>query len=229
MNEWCILTFASNNLFLASTLFPPFLWFLADLCGLVPWVLKWNSNKKFKWITVFYSFHLPVLLPRSSRFQKVENISTMFCGTVWHKIGDFKPNLSQTIRLNWIDNSLNQEGPPGWTQEAYRPPCSEYSFCCPNWVPPWQGTPRPDLAGGRGYPTWVPPLTWPGGYPTWVPPAGYPHPDLGDTLPGYPLAGYPHLGTPPAGYSFCCPNWVPPLPGWTWQGTPQVSAPWNSG
>ena len=26
-------------------------------------------------------------------------------------------------------------------QEAYRPPCSDYSFCCPNWVPPWQGTP----------------------------------------------------------------------------------------
>ena len=30
-------------------------------------------------------------------------------------------------------------------QEAYRPPCSEYSFCCPNWV-----LPRPDLAWGGG-------------------------------------------------------------------------------
>ena len=34
-----------------------------------------------------------------------------------------------------------QESPPAWTQEAYRPPCSKYSLCCPNWVPPGQGTP----------------------------------------------------------------------------------------
>ena len=47
-----------------------------------------------------------------------------------------------------------QESPPAWTQEAYRLPCSEHSFCCPNWVPPQQGTPHPDLRPpGR-----VPPL-----------------------------------------------------------------------
>ena len=28
---------------------------------------------------------------------------------------------------------LQQESPPAWTQEAYRPPRSEYSFYCPNW------------------------------------------------------------------------------------------------
>ena len=49
---------------------------------------------------------------------------------------------------NW---QVTQESPPAWTQEAYRPPCSEYSFCCPTRVPP-----------PGGYRTWVPP---PGGYP----------------------------------------------------------------
>ena len=90
-------------------------------------------------------------------------------------------------------------------QEAYRLPCSEYSFCCPNWVPP----PHPDLAGGvpcQGVPYLGTPHTGPGGYPargypTWVPPI--PHPDLG-TPPhpgpgGYPAMGVPCLGTPHPG------------------------------
>ena len=38
---------------------------------------------------------------------------------------------------------LKQESPPAWTQEAYRPPCSEYSFCCPTWVPPPGRVPPP--------------------------------------------------------------------------------------
>ena len=87
---------------------------------------------------------------------------------------------------------MRQESPPAWTQEAYRPLCSKYSLCCPNWVspparvPPSQGTPQP------GYPP------WPGYPPARVPlQPGYPLPPLG---PGYPparippqldLAGYP--------------------------------------
>ena len=102
---------------------------------------------------------------------------------------------------------FEQESPPAWTQEAYRPPCSEYSFCCPNWVPPPAGYP-PSWPGQGG--------TLPG-----YPPAGYP-------LAVYPLVGYPPAGyrvppsrVPPwAGYP---PGRVPPLagypPGWTWQGT----------
>ena len=88
-----------------------------------------------------------------------------------------------------------QESPPAWTQEAYRPPCSEYSFCCPNWVPPPPILTWPKEGGypAGGYPTWVPPY-WPGG-----------------TLPGYPpvltqLPGYPHQqGTPP-------PSWPGRVP-----------------
>ena len=115
-------------------------------------------------------------------------------------------------------------------QEAYWPPCSEYSFCSPNWVTPPPSWPGP---GGRGYPA--------GGYPLWV----SPHPDLaggypaGGNLPGYspiltctpaarsgwrapylgipwsrvPLAGYlPLAGYPPTGTH---PGRVPPQ-----QGTP---------
>ena len=74
-----------------------------------------------------------------------------------------------------------QESPPAWTQEAYRLPCSEYSFCCSNWVPPGRVPPHPDLAWGVPYlgnpPGRVPP-SWPG-------------------LGGYPYWGIPYLGTPP--------------------------------
>ena len=59
-------------------------------------------------------------------------------------------------------NRIQQESPPAWTQEAYRPPCSEYSFCCPTRVPP-RGVPDPGTPpGGSGYPPGG--GTWPG-YP----------------------------------------------------------------
>ena len=77
-------------------------------------------------------------------------------------------------------------------QEAYRPPCSKYSLCCPNWVPP-----HPDLVGG--YLTWVPPRQ---GTPPTHPPAG-----PGRVLPqqGIPRQGTPPRVPPPAG-----PGRVPP-------------------
>ena len=104
-----------------------------------------------------------------------------------------------------------------WTQEAYRPRCSECSFCCPNWVPP---PTCPDLSGG--VPCW-------GGYPTLVPPprldlAGYPPPSQtwqgtppGRVPPRLNLAGYPPAGYPPrldlAGYPPPArPGRVPPPP-----------------
>ena len=105
-----------------------------------------------------------------------------------------------------------QERPPAWTQEAYRPPCSKYSLCCPNWVPPpGQGTP----------PARVPPLarvpppagyapcqgTPPAEYPPWqgTPPAGYP------PWQGTPQGTPPGQGTPLAGYPpQAGPGRVPP-------------------
>ena len=62
---------------------------------------------------------------------------------------------------------VKQGSPPAWTQEAYRPPHSDHSFCCPNLVP----------SPGR-----VPPQA---GYP----PAGYPLAGYPPTLAGYPPAG----------------------------------------
>ena len=91
-------------------------------------------------------------------------------------------------------------------------PCSEYSFCCPNWVPP----PRPDLAGGvpylgtplAGYP---PCWTWQGTPPTPAGPGRVPPP-----------ASWTWQGTPPlldlAGY----PSWLD-LAGYP------PAAPWHSG
>ena len=112
-------------------------------------------------------------------------------------------------------------------QEAYRPLCSKYSLCCPNWVaprpgyppgrvplgrvppqagyPPRQGTPGQGTPLGRVPPGRVPPPVYPPpGYPLWP---GYP--------PGRvpPWAGYPPARVPP---------WPGYPPGWTWQGTPQL-------
>ena len=82
-------------------------------------------------------------------------------------------------------------------QEAYRPLCSKYSLCCPNWVPPWQGTP----------PSRVPP--WQG-----IPQQGTPPPRQG-IPPGRVPPSWTWQGTPPAGYP----------PSWTWQGTPPPTGP----
>ena len=104
------------------------------------------------------------------------------------------------MNLQHLSSWILQESPPAWTQEAYRPPCSEYSFCCPNWVPPPAGP-------GRYPPRRVPPqLDLAGTPPRWtwqVPPP-----------PQLDLAGYPPqldlAGTPP--------------PVWTWQ-VPPPSGP----
>ena len=98
-----------------------------------------------------------------------------------------------------IHSQLEQESPPAWTQEAYRPPYSKYSLYCPNWVAP------PSWLGRGGYPA-------KGGYLDYEP--GYPPGRV--PLPPVLARGLPYLGTLPAGY--------PPR-----QGTPPVSAPWHSG
>ena len=82
-------------------------------------------------------------------------------------------------------------------QKAYCPPCSMYTLCCPNWVPP-------------------PVLTWPGGYLPGYPQQGTPPsrvpPRQSTPQAGYPLPpGWTWQGTPP--------------PGWTWQGNPPGVCP----
>ena len=117
---------------------------------------------------------------------------------------------------------MKTKSPPAWTQEAYRPPCSEYSFCCPIWVPP------PYLAGGFPVGGTLPGYPLPG-YPPVLTPARVP------PCPGW---GVPYLGTPPARvppHQGTLPPGHPP--GWTRQGTPQLdlvgyplpAAPWHSG
>ena len=96
--------------------------------------------------------------------------------------------------------NIKQESPPAWTQEAYRPPCSKYSFCCQ------------DLAG-RGYTArWYLPIwTWLGGTLQGIPPGRVP-PQQG-IPPCLDLAG-PCWVLPWAGYPPCLdlagPGWVPP-------------------
>ena len=80
-----------------------------------------------------------------------------------------------------------QESPPAWTQEAYHPPCSKYSLCCPiladpppplaDWPPPRQDWPHPSWTdppppAGLTPPSWTDPppprLDWPTPTPGWV-------------------------------------------------------------
>ena len=112
-----------------------------------------------------------------------------------------------------------QDSPPAWTQEAYRSPHSEYSFCCPN----QGGYPIPARVG---IPPLIPPiLTWQGVPNPWVPPVltwwGYPIPARGG-------------GTPPWVHPPSWPGWRVPHPCWVvphlryplswpgWQGTPSL-------
>ena len=100
---------------------------------------------------------------------------------------------------------IKQESPPAWTQEAYRPPCSEYSFCCPTRVryPPWGGVPGLRYPPRGGTRTSVPP---PGGYPDFGTPRG--------GVPGlrYPLPrGGTRTSVPPRGGTWTPPGGVPGL------------------
>ena len=92
---------------------------------------------------------------------------------------------NSTVPITSAKLQAKQESPPAWTQEACRPPCSEYSFCSGWGVPylglPWQGTPHR-----------VPP----GRVPLPSPPQGTPQLDLA----GYPPSpGWTWQGTPPPG------------------------------
>ena len=125
-------------------------------------------------------------------------VGNMIVTSVWWTI-----NLDEIRYITWHHCSNNmciiiilikQESPPASMQEAYRPPCREYSFCCailadpplagpdpPHWLdlaPHWLDLTRPV---GWTWPTppldWHPPhwLDWsdppPVGW-TWPPPAG---------------------------------------------------------
>ena len=70
--------------------------------------------------------------------------------------------------------TCKQESPPAWTQEAYRPPCSEYSFCCPILADAPQLT-DPPLAH------WPPP-----DWVSWLTPPGWLTPQLTDPPPAEP-------------------------------------------
>ena len=96
----------------------------------------------------------------------------------------------QQRRLSKVIIYLQQESPPAWTQEAYRPPIAKYMLCCSSWeYPPLL------LTGGLGG---DPDLGW--GYPPtgtgWGTPIrtrwGYSHPHWKGW--GYPLSG--RWGTP---------------------------------
>ena len=74
---------------------------------------------------------------------------------------------------------LTQESPPAWTQEAYRPSCSEYSFCCSILVDPPLPSPTnpppprsgPQLADPPTFPAgWTPPSPFSAGWPPPPPP-----------------------------------------------------------
>ena len=145
------------------------------------WKLLWTTKYRYTEIWTFWWYLLIT--------------AVMYIKSCRHEC--FISNLNNTNAEDVF--KLQQESPLAWTQEAYRPPCNEYSFCCPKWVPPLSWPGQGGTLPGREYPTWVPPTVYP-----WQ-----------DTPPPPPPAGYPPQGTPPPGYP----------PSWTWQGTPPRCLP----
>ena len=83
-----------------------------------------------------------------------------------------------------------QESPPAWTQEAYHPPCSKYSLCCPVLA-------DPPLSAGPD-----PPVSW-----TWSPPPQSAGPDPPPTDHWPPLLSrLADLPPPPRGQTNTCEN-----------------------
>ena len=167
----------------------------------------------------------------------------MYCGLLLRFWILLHNDPTQCVRIlsKWnCKEKTKQESPPAWTQEAYRPPRSNNSFCCHiladpplrlDLTPPPAG-PDPPLAGPD--PPWLdltPPWTWPPPgwtwpprtWPPWLdltPPAG---PDPPWTWPPPPpLAGPDPPPSPPAGPDppqldlTPPPSWDLTPPGWTW-------------
>ena len=116
----------------------------------------------------------------------------------WQNKGKFL-HLDPSVAFEKMRNFyFKQESPPAWMQEAYRPWCSEYSFCCPILTDPNHSSPLPaDWPDPPPPPHWLTHLT--------PPPAGWPPCQLTDLTPCQltdltpPPAGWPPPGglTPP--------------------------------
>ena len=113
--------------------------------------------------------------------------SFLFCSKI---VLTFNISVRKTEKMH---TPPKQESPPAWTQEAYRPPCSKYSLCCPNLIPPGQGTPPSHGTPWPGYPpcqgTPPPPgpcrVPPPPAGPGRVPPPQLPHGILGNVAKHY--------------------------------------------
>ena len=104
--------------------------------------------------------------------QNIKSMLTFTCkGKFWefHFVGSFRVSLV-----------IEQESPPAWTQEAYRPPCSKYSLCCSIFADPPPGWPTPPpllTLLPPADPPLPPPPHWPTPPPTDPPlPPGWPTP-----------------------------------------------------
>ena len=84
---------------------------------------------------------------------------------------DLRLNLEEChLRVrNTKGTKWEQESPPAWTQEAYRPPRSKYTLCCSDWgylLPPLS---RSQVRMGGGYPhqeEWGTPFSQMGVHPS---------------------------------------------------------------
>ena len=81
-----------------------------------------------------------------------QTLTTASCSSLYFnpfpKSGEQPGSDESTIGFCFCGIRLEQESPPAWTQEAYRPPCRKYSLCC--------------FVSGGWYPH---PVWWGGGCP----------------------------------------------------------------
>ena len=148
----------------------PFLESLYCRCHFMSqWATQFLSYKEFS-LQLSLQFHI-------LQFSKYSVSIRQF---LWMNVSLTRFSFSRKF-LFYFSFYFQQESPPPWTLEAYRPRRITYSICYPRWgIPP---------AG-------VPPSFWPGltgGYPRWgIPLSG------GSPWPG--LIGVCNVGVPPQRY-----------------------------
>ena len=140
-------------------------------CRILPWFgKKWRNTEKLsgqynslvpaKCVSSAFTFDSGTMVTATYCIAKDNGTVTLGTGNEIDEL-DIKPGKVKQYSQNTFDFLLfedffvkinEQQSPPAWTQEAYRPPRSKYSICCPipggRYPIPGRGVPHPSLAEG---------------------------------------------------------------------------------
>ena len=174
-------------------------------CSTTLWEVVSRVSSQHWWINSDWFMNSFVFFCLSIRINMVGTFCQAMTRKLYHIAWIIRHPVLNELKKNLTNNHdktiYKQESPPVWTQEAYHPPCSEYSFCCSilaetpptDWPPPQLADP----------PHWTDPHSWTDPPPSWTDPPWLDWPPLAGLTP-------PCLDWPPlAGLN--PPTWTDPL------------------